>query len=288
MSKYQLLREAIAQDPTLAPQIDLSIPPAATDAQLLLAHSADYLSDLKNGTLDRKTERAIGFPYSPEMVERSRRSVGATLAACRDALESGAAVNLAGGTHHAFRDRGEGFCVFNDSVVALKTLQQDQLIERAIVVDTDVHQGNGTANLLADDPSIFTFSIHGEKNYPFRKETSDLDLPLPDGTQDEAYLRALEQALQQMESVKADLVIFQSGADPFEHDKLGRLSLTRDGLKKRDALVLRWCEHRGLAVAVTMGGGYAPEVQDIVDIHLTTVRESLAYSRSRRASSPSW
>jgi acetoin utilization deacetylase AcuC-like enzyme len=291
MAKYERLREAIMDDSELSCHVELKLPPAACDDELLLVHDRDYLDSLIQGTLDPKLERRIGFPYSPGLLERSRRSVGATLAACRAALEDSIAVNLAGGTHHAFREGGEGFCVFNDTVVALKTLQREKALGRAIVIDTDVHQGNGTAKLLADDPSVFTFSIHGAKNFPFRKETSDLDVALPDGTNDRDYLEALSRSLAQMQNVDADMVIFQSGADPFELDKLGRLSLTAQGLKERDVMVLDWCANRKLPVAVTMGGGYAPDVDDIVNIHLETVRQSLrhfvrgSYSRSRRASS---
>jgi len=218
------------------------------------------------------------------MLERSRRSVGATLAACRAALEEGVGANLAGGTHHAFRDRGEGFCVFNDAAVALRALQKEGTIQRALIIDTDVHQGNGTAAVLQGDSSIFTFSMHGAKNFPFRKETSDLDVALDDGTEDEQFLEALGDALLRLAGVEADLVIFQSGADPFKEDKLGRLSVSKEGLKERDKMVLQWCRERGLPVAVTMGGGYAPRVSDIVEIHQETIRQAL-YSLSLKASS---
>ena len=272
MAKYELLRKAIQTDQILSQKVRLELPPAATDEQLTQVHDLDYLKSLKEGKLDPKIERRIGFPYSPGMLERSRRSVGATLAACRAALKDGVAVNLAGGTHHAFADRGEGFCVFNDTAVALRTLQNAGDIERAVVIDTDVHQGNGTAHILENDESIFTFSIHGEKNFPFRKERSDLDIGLPDGTEDDDYLAALEGALKKMTRVPADFCIFQSGADPYHGDKLGRLSLTFEGLRKRDRMVLDWCRRRALPVAVTMGGGYCPEVDKIVSIHLQTIR----------------
>lgn len=286
MAKYRLLREAIAEHPILGKTIRLRLPPAATDEQLTLVHRPSYLESLKDGTLDPKIERRIGFPYSPGMLERSRRSVGATLSACRQALSDGVAVNLAGGTHHAFAERGEGFCVFNDSAVALKALQREGLIGRAVIVDTDVHQGNGTARLLAGDSTIFTFSIHGQKNFPFKKEESDLDVGLPDGTEDEQYLASLRTALTEMERIAADICIFQSGADPFSEDKLGRLSLTMEGLKRRDEMVFDWCDRRGLPVAVTMGGGYCPEVQKIVDIHLQTIQSAHRYFRSGSFSLP--
>lgn len=279
MKKYEILRRAVAEE--LVPLgARLALPPAASDRQLLLVHDPAYHRSLVDGTLDPKIERAIGFPFSPAMLERSRRSVGATLAACQAALQEGVAASLAGGTHHAFRDRGEGFCVFNDSAVALRSLQKEGLIKRALIIDTDVHQGNGTAAIFQDDPSVFTFSIHGAKNFPFRKECSDLDVALPDGTGDEDYLQALEQALDALAEVPADLVIFQSGADPYIEDKLGRLALSKKGLQSRDRMVLSWCRHRELPTAVTMGGGYAPTIEDIVDIHLETVRQALHFSRS--------
>lgn len=280
MAKYELLREAISKDRDLKEQVELRLPPSATDEQLLQVHTTCYLSALKSGSLDPKIERRIGFPYSPEMVERSRRSVGATMAACESALENRVAVNLSGGTHHAFADRGEGFCVFNDTAVALICLLRKGSVCRALVVDTDVHQGNGTAALLAGHPEFFTLSIHGAKNFPFRKEQSDLDIALADGTGDSEYLDRLEQALEgPCHQFEPDFVLFQSGADPYLGDKLGRLALSKNGLLARDRMVFEWCFRRGLPVAVTMGGGYAPEVSDIVSIHLQTVREAAAYHR---------
>lgn len=286
MAKYHLLRQAILEHPELSKAVKLRIPPAAEDGQILLVHESAYLDSLKDGTLCPKLQRKIGLPYSPGMLERSRRSVGATTAACRAALEDGVGVNLAGGTHHAFSTHGEGFCVLNDAAVALRTLQTEGLIRRALIIDTDVHQGNGTAAILQHDSTIFTFSIHGEKNYPFRKERSDLDIALPDGTDDEPYLEALEGGLRVLETVPADIVVFQTGADPYVHDKLGRLSLSKLGLQTRDRLVFNWCRRRGLPVAVTMGGGYAPVVADIVSIHLESVYQAylFGYSRSRNAS----
>ncbi len=281
MSKYQRLREAISGHPQLSQQVELRIPPAAENSQLLRVHTQGYLEALLEGRLDPRCERRIGFPYSPEMVERSRRSVGATISACEQALKDRVAVNLAGGTHHAFADRGEGFCVFNDTAVALHHLKARGLVRSALVIDTDVHQGNGTAALLAGCPEFFTLSLHGAKNFPFRKEVSDLDVPLPDGTGDEAYLESLATALEQVEArFSPDFVIFQSGADPYEKDKLGRLSLSMEGLARRDHLVLDWCHQRRLPVAVTMGGGYAPEVDDIVAIHLQTVETATRFSRA--------
>ena len=214
------------------------------------------------------------------MVERSRRSAGATLEACRAALEEGVAVNLAGGTHHAFADRGEGYCVFNDSAIAARAMQAEGRAARVLVVDCDVHQGNGTASIFADDPTVFTFSIHGAKNFPFRKEKSDLDVELPDGVEDEAYLSDLAPALAEAISrCRPDLAIYVSGADPYAGDRLGRLSLSRDGLAERDRVVFAALRGAGVPVAVTMAGGYARDIEDTVAIHLQTVRLAAGFAR---------
>jgi acetoin utilization deacetylase AcuC-like enzyme len=228
---------------------------------------------VRDGDLGSREQRRIGFPWSPGMVERSLRSVGATLGACRSALENGLAVNLAGGTHHAFRDAGEGFCVFNDSVIAARVLRREGRVERVLVLDCDVHQGNGTAALCHDDERIFTFSIHGARNFPFHKEHSDLDVALDDRTGDRDYLDALERGLTTtFDRFAPDLAIYLAGADPWEGDRWGRLALTKAGLGARDRLVLDACLGRGIPVAITMAGGYAPEVGDTVDIHFETVR----------------
>lgn len=275
MQKYALLRERVEQA-GLAGE-PLSVPPAATDEELLQAHSAGYVERVKAGALSAEEQRRIGFPWSPQMVERSRRSSGATLAASRAALVDGIAVNLAGGTHHAFRDRGEGYCVFNDAAVAARTLQAEGLVQRVAVVDCDVHQGNGTASILADDPTVYTFSVHGANNYPFDKEASDLDLDLPDGTRDEAYLAAVERGVcTALSAAQPQLVIFLAGADPFEGDRLGRLNISKRGLAQRDRLVLELCRDAGIAVAITMAGGYARRIEDSVDIHFTTVSTAAA------------
>lgn len=272
MLKYQRLRERVVAEGIVAPE-NLLIPDAATDEQLLRAHDTDYVERVKNGSLTAKEIRRIGFPWSLEMVERSRRSSGATIAACRAAFSDGIAVNLAGGTHHAFRDHGEGYCVFNDSAVAARAMQAEGLARRVVVLDCDVHQGNGTAAILAGDSSIFTFSIHGEKNFPFHKEISDSDLELPDGTGDDLYLEMLEQGVTRALSLaNADIAIYLAGADPYMGDRLGRLKLSMDGLAARDRFVLGLCRTEGLPVAVTMAGGYAREVEDIVAIHVQTVR----------------
>ena len=284
MSKYARLRERIERSGPIAPG-DLLIPPSATDEQLLLAHDADYVKKVIGGTLTRDEVRAIGLPWSPELVERSRRSVGATIGACRIACEERVAVNLAGGTHHAFRDHGAGFCVFNDAAIAARVLQEEGRARLVVVIDCDVHQGDGTAAIFADDPTVFTFSIHGARNYPLRKQTSDLDVELADGTEDAAYLEALDRGLNlALERARADLAIYLAGADPFRSDRLGRLGVSKEGLSERDRLVFRRCRSAGLPVAVTMAGGYAEDVEDTVDIHYRTVREAAAFSEEGEGS----
>ncbi len=270
MQKYNLLRQRVVAE-GLADE--LLVPEAATDPQILHAHDADYLERVKSGSISAKEMRRIGFPWSPEMVERSRRSSGATIAACRAALEDGAAVNLAGGTHHAFRDHGEGYCIFNDSAIAARAMQAEGHVRRVVILDCDVHQGNGTASILADDSTVFTFSIHGANNFPYHKEKSDLDIELPDGTGDDLYLDMLEEGVQRaLALANADLAIYLAGADPFEGDRLGRLKVTKAGLARRDALVLGLCREHRIPIAVTMAGGYARNVEDIVDIHTQTVK----------------
>jgi acetoin utilization deacetylase AcuC-like enzyme len=270
--KYALLQEAVAASGWVLPE-DLIGAEPATDAQLLYAHDPDYLQRVIDGRLSRKEIQRIGLPWSPELVERARRSVGGTISACRAALKDGIAVNLAGGTHHAFRDRGQGFCLFNDSVIAARTMQAEGQAQRIVVLDCDVHQGNGTAALAADDPTIFTFSIHNEQNFPLHKEPSDLDIGLDDGTGDAEYLEALEGGLQcALDLAKADLAIYLAGADPYEGDLWGRLALSKQGLAERDRMVMGRCWQMGLPVTVVMAGGYGRHVEDTVEIHLQTVR----------------
>lgn len=271
MLKYSKLRERVAASGVCGPG-ELREPEAVTDEQILRAHRPEYLRRVTSGTLTEKEIRRIGFPWSERMVERSRRASGGTVGACLAALEEGFAANLAGGTHHAFADRGEGYCVFNDSAIAARAVQAAGLVERVVVVDTDVHQGNGTAAILLDDPSVFTFSIHGEKNFPFHKEQSDLDIPLPDGTGDEAFLEALAAGLERaLDASGAQLAIYLAGADPFAGDRLGRLSVSKEGLAERDRIVLDGCRERGIPVAVTMAGGYSEDVEDIVDVHFGSI-----------------
>jgi len=269
MSKYARLRSRVLESDFAA---SCRVAPAARDGEITLAHCPAYLRRVVEGALSEAEQRAIGFPWTPQMVERSRRTSGATIAAARAALAEGLAASLAGGTHHAFRDRGEGFCVLNDSAIAARALQREGLIERAIVIDCDVHQGNGTASIFRDDPSVFTFSIHGGNNFPFAKETSDMDVELPDGAGDREYLSALEAGLRQaLARARADLAIYLAGADPYYDDRLGRLGLTKQGLLARDRLVLELCKKTGVPVAVTMAGGYARDIDDAVEIHYHTV-----------------
>lgn len=280
MRKYSLLRERALLEGVLTPQ-ELFEPPAATDVQILRCHDADYLARVIKGELTRKEQVRIGFPWSPQMVERSRRSAGATLSAAYSALEDGVSVNLAGGTHHASREHGEGYCVFNDSPIAARELQATRHAERIIIIDCDVHQGNGTAAICNGDPSIFTFSIHGEKNFPFRKVNGCLDIALSDHTTDEEYLSLLEISLERaLFASKADFAIYVSGADPYVGDKLGKLDLSKKGLAQRDELVLQMCQSHHLPVAISMGGGYATDVNDIVDIHLQTIAIAKRYSKA--------
>lgn len=274
MAKYRMVREQVGD----LPGLNLIEAPPATDTQLLLAHDPVYVQRVITGTLAPQAQREIGFPWSPGMVERSRRSVGATIAASRVALEDGIAVNLAGGTHHAYRDKGSGFCVFNDAAVAARVMQRSHGIERIAIIDLDVHQGNGTASILRRDASIFTLSLHGEKNFPFRKEPSDLDIGLPDGCTDAEYLAALENALDALSRrFKPDLLIYLAGADPHEADRLGRLKLSFAGLKARDERVLEFAKSLNIGVAITMAGGYGTDINNTVRVHVQTIAAALGY-----------
>ena len=270
-AKYALLCERVAAE--LTSPCELLVPDAASDGQLLRAHTNEYLAKVVSGTLTDREVRRIGLPWSPELVERSRRSVGGTIAVCRVALADGVAVSLSGGTHHAFPDHGAGYCIFNDIAVAIRAMQAEGRARRIVVVDCDVHQGDGTAAIFSGDSSVFTFSIHGAKNFPLHKEHSDLDVELPDGTPDADYLDALEIGLERSLALAcADLAIYLAGADPYVEDTLGRLALSMDGLAARDRLVFDQCRGAGLPVAVVMGGGYAKKILDTVGIQLQTVR----------------
>ncbi len=282
MVKYSMLRERVAQDGICGPG-ELLTPRAVTDEEILRAHAPDYLKRVAAGKLTDKEVQRIGFPWSEKMVERSRRASGGTLGACLAALDEGFAANLAGGTHHAFSDRGEGYCVFNDSAISARAVQAAGLVERVVVIDTDVHQGNGTAAILHTDPTVYTFSVHGAKNFPFHKEESDLDAPLPDGAGDTEFLATLESGLEAaLDAADADLAIYLAGADPFEGDRLGRLTVTKAGLAERDRIVLETCRERGIPVAVTMAGGYAYEVEDTVEIHFRSIRRAAGLLESKR------
>jgi acetoin utilization deacetylase AcuC-like enzyme len=276
MVKYAMLREKVVAS-GLCRLDELRVPRPVSDEEILRAHERSYLRRVVEGTLSPKEMRRIGFPWSQRMVERSRRVSGGTLGACLAGLEDGFAANLAGGTHHAFAGRGEGYCVFNDSAIAARAMRARGLVERILVVDTDVHQGNGTAAILRGESSTFTFSIHGAKNFPFRKEESDLDVALPDGADDGKFLEALEDGLEvALERSRADLAIYLAGADAYEDDRLGRLSVSKEGLAERDRLVLESCRSRGIPVAVTMAGGYARKVEDTVEIHFRSIERATA------------
>jgi acetoin utilization deacetylase AcuC-like enzyme len=281
MAKYRLLRDRIAAE---LPAIRLMRAEPATDGELALVHTPGYIQGISDGSADPMVMREIGFPWSLQMAERARRSVGATIAACRAALAEGMAANIAGGTHHAYAHKGGGFCVFNDAAVATRLMQAERARSsraplRVAIVDLDVHQGNGTAHIFRGDPSVFTLSIHGQKNFPFRKEASDLDIDLPDGTGDEAYLAALERALEEL-SQRFDpaLVIYLAGADPHEGDRLGRLKLTWDGLEARDRRVFDWAWQRGLPLAFAMAGGYGHRIEDTVQVQMNTFAAAVTYA----------
>lgn len=281
MAKYAQLRERVAA--ARAPDLELTEPRAASLEELHLAHCPHYVQRVLTGALSQQEIRALGLPWSPQLVERSRRSAGATVQAVNAALLEGAAASLAGGTHHAGYSRGEGYCVFNDAAIAALMLARQRAVERVLIVDADVHQGNGTAEILGPYPRLFTFSIHGARNYPAHKLASDLDIALPDGTGDAEYLHRLERGLQRaFAAARPELVIYLAGADPFAGDSLGRLSLSKDGLAARDALICEFCDRSGAALATTMAGGYAAAIEDVVDIHFQSVMATLAYWRGKK------
>jgi acetoin utilization deacetylase AcuC-like enzyme len=293
MAKYRLLRERLAQE---LPEVSLEQALPASDGALAMAHSPAYIDAVARGLLSAQVMREIGFPWSEAMVERSRRSAGATVAAVSVALgmaegvagrPQGLAANLAGGTHHAYADKGSGFCVFNDAAVAARMVQaawgrvhgRSRPLQVA-VVDLDVHQGNGTASIFRNDASVFTLSLHGAKNFPFRKEAGDLDVELPDGCGDEEYLQALEGALGELERrFDPGLVIYLAGADPFEGDRLGRLKLSYDGLEARDRRVFDWAWQRRIPLAFAMAGGYGIRIEDTVQVQVNTWRVAVEYWR---------
>jgi len=286
MEKYELLRARLLAELS---ECELQLAPSVSEGQLALAHDVGYVKAVLEGHLTHAQQREIGFPWSMGMVERARGSSGATLMACRTALLEGISANTAGGTHHAYSNRGSGFCVFNDTAVAVRSVQLEAQrasagafgagrILKVAVIDLDVHQGNGTAKIFQDDPTVYTLSIHGAKNFPFQKEASDLDVELPDGCGDHQYLDALQTSLITMESLfKADLIVFLAGADPYEGDRLGRLSLSMDGLQERDNIVFNWAFSRGIPIAFSMAGGYSVPITDTVQININTFKMAYHY-----------
>jgi acetoin utilization deacetylase AcuC-like enzyme len=269
--KFELVRDRLLAEGTLAPS-EIVEPREAAVEDVLLVHTEDYVTRLRAGALTAREIRRLGLPWSKALVRRSFLATSGTIGAARAALSEGVGANLAGGTHHAFPDHGEGFCVLNDVAVAVRVLRRDGLARRAAVVDLDVHQGNGTASIFEGDAEVFTFSMHGAKNYPLFKLRSTLDVELPDGTGDDEYLAALARHLPRVFEHGPDIVFYLGGADPFAGDKLGRLSLSIAGLRARDESVLGACRGQGVPVATVMSGGYAADINDTVEIHCNTVR----------------
>jgi acetoin utilization deacetylase AcuC-like enzyme len=280
IDKYALLRRRLEEHAAAGAAIEFVEPHAATDDELARVHDRGYLGRVMAGRLSPDEVRRIGFPWSRELVERSLRSTGAAVDAAAAALEDGIGASLAGGTHHAGSDWGEGYCVFNDTAVAAREMQARGAVRRVLILDCDVHQGNGTAEIFSRDPSVFTMSIHGAKNFPLRKQASSLDVPLEDGCGDEEYLAALAPALEEsFDRATPDLVLYIAGADPYEGDRLGRLRLSKQGLLERDRRVLGIARGVAVPVAIVLGGGYCREIESIVDIHAATIL--LAASRGR-------
>ena len=271
--KYRMIRDAVVARGILGRQ-DVLAPEPCPRADLARVHTAPYLDAMERGTLSEPDQRRLGFPWSAGLLERSTRTVQATVEAARDALREGAGATLAGGTHHAFPDHGEGFCCFNDVAVATRVLRTSHSGLRTVVVDLDVHQGNGTAAIFADDPDTYTFSMHGAKNFPFQKERSSRDVELADGTGDREYLALLDRHIGEvLDEARADLVFYLAGSDPYAGDRFGRLRLSKEGLARRDRAVFTACRARRLPVILAMSGGYAPDLADIAEIHATSVSE---------------
>lgn len=284
MEKYRLLREELVASGVLAAG-EIHPAPLVERSRLVAVHDPSYVAAVFAGTLDRRAVGRLGFPWSEALVRRSRASVGGTLAAARAALADGLAGNLAGGTHHALRDAGAGYCVFNDLAVAARALIDDGLVQRVLVLDLDVHQGDGTAAIFAGDERVFTCSVHGARNFPARKQRSDLDVGLADETGDEAYLAAVEAALwESLERARPDFVLYQAGVDPLREDRLGRLAVTRAGLAERDRRVLGALHAGGIPAALTLGGGYASPIAITIEAHVGTYRaaRSLSAAPTRR------
>lgn len=272
MIKYELLPEQLVYEGTVS-EDQFFHPEQLTREEILLTHGSEYLDKLENQTLSKKEIRQIGFPMTTALVERGKFIAKGTYDCALYAMENGVAMNIAGGTHHAFKDHGEGFCVYNDFAIASNLLLQRKLVNKILIVDLDVHQGNGTASIFNSNPNVFTFSMHGAKNYPVRKEQSDLDIGVPDKTEDANYLKRLEETLPQLiDKVAPDFIFYLSGVDVLETDKLGRLSMTLEGCKERDRLVLEICHKNEIPVAISMGGGYSEEIRHIIDAHANTFR----------------
>ena len=284
MAKYRLLRDRLSLE---LPEVQMAAAEPASDGELALVHTPSYIQSVVQGTLSAAQQKEIGFPWTPAMVERSRRSSGATVMAARAALfgGEGVAANLAGGTHHAYADKGSGFCVFNDAAVATRLMQAEwgrrhKTRLKVAIIDLDVHQGNGTARIFEQDDDVFTLSLHGARNFPFDKETSDLDIELADGCNDATYMDALELALAELASrFTPGLVIYLAGADPHEGDRLGRLDLSFDGLEARDRRVMDWAWSKRIPLAFSMAGGYGKVLEDTVQVQVNTFRVAYAYWR---------
>ena len=269
--KFELVRDKLLAEGTLSVEEVFEPEPAAV-ADLLLVHTEDYITRLVDGELTAKEVRKLGLPWSRSLVRRSFHAISGTINAAKNCINFGIASNLAGGTHHAYPDRGEGFCVLNDVAVAIRVLQRDRSAERFLIIDLDVHQGDGTAFIFRDSPEVFTFSMHGAKNYPLFKQTSSLDIELYDKTDDDEYLDTLEHALDRVRMHDPDVIFYLAGADPYEKDKLGRLGLSIEGLRRRDEMVLRFARDAAVPIVTTMSGGYAADINDTVEIHCNTIR----------------
>jgi acetoin utilization deacetylase AcuC-like enzyme len=271
IKKFELVRDKLLAEGTLD-GAEIAEPEPAAVEDLLLIHTEDYITRLRNGTLTPKEVRKLGLPWSESLVRRSLHAISGSINATRSAMETGIASNLAGGTHHAYPDRGEGYCVLNDVAVAIRVVQRDRLGSRFLIVDLDVHQGDGTAFIFQNSPEVFTFSMHGAKNYPLFKQKSTLDIELADGTSDEEYLETLNEALPRLLVHDPDIIFYLAGADPYKGDKLGRLGLSIDGLRRRDTTVLEFARRNEVPIVTTMSGGYAADITDTVEIHCNTIR----------------
>ena len=284
MDKYRLVPERLLVEGILTPDVIVEPQPIAP-GDILRVHTPAYVHAFINGTLERKAMLRLGLPWSQELVHRAFAVIGGTLGAARAALRDGIAANLAGGTHHAFADHGEGYCVFNDLVIVLRRLRADGCISRALIIDLDVHQGNGTAALCQTDPDTFTFSMHGENNYPAHKEQSSWDIALPDGTADEQYLGLLEESLPVLlQQARPDLILYQAGVDVLRGDRFGKLALSMAGVGERDRFVCAFARRAGIPLVVTLGGGYARDINRIVTAHCQTVRAAKTTGRYPAAS----